>query len=226
MGLWNNVTNKAWNDQDKDVIYAMDQMATAGAKGPNGCPEGYCMGLASIWMRGLWVPKDYPFDANAVEYHGTDWNAVAVQKVYDSEMTSAVARQSQTGIAGDTYVPIRNAFKRAGLNLNHGRSQFTTQGGIEGTGIYSVIAQQGDGVFLIALSGPPAKPGGPATAHAFAIANLGDQWWRLFDGNYGHFCMKGNTVFKKWLDYYISGSGTSYRFTYSGTWLSACATPA
>ena len=177
-------------------------------------------------MRGLWIPKDYPFDTKTYEYHGTDWNAVAVQKIYDKEMSSAEAIQAQTGNTGDTYIPIRKAFDRAGLKLNYGRSQFTTKGGIEGTGIYSVIAQQGDGVFLIALSGPPAKANGPASSHAFAIANLGDQWWRLFDGNYGHFVMKGNTVFRNWLDWYISGAGTSYRFTYSGTWLSACATPA
>lgn len=224
MALWNNVTNKAW--KDGRIVYAMDQMTTQGAKAPKGCPEGYCMGLASIWMRGLWVPRDYPFDPKTYEYHGTDWNAVAVQKVFDAEMATALARQEQTGIGGETFVPIRNAFKRAGLKINYGRSQFTTKGGIEGTGIYSVIAQQGDGVFLIALSGPPAVPGGLARAHAFAIANLGDQWWRLFDANYGHFVMQGNTVFKTWLDHYISGAGTSYRFTYTGTWLSACATPA
>jgi len=226
MELWNKVSLKVWNDTDKDVAYVMDQMTTEGAKAPKGCSGGYCMGLASIWMRNLWVPRDYPFDPKTYEYHGTDWNAVAVQKIYDSEMASAVARQTQTGNTGDTYIPIRNAFKRAGLKINYGRSQFTTMGGIEGTGIYSVIAQQGDGVFLIALSGPPAIKNGPATSHAFAIANLGGEWWRLFDANYGHFVMKGNAVFKAFLDYYISGQGTSYRFTYSGTWLSACATPA
>ena len=48
MALWNRVAVKAWNDKDKDIVYAMDQMTTEGAKS---CPKGYCMGLASIWMR-------------------------------------------------------------------------------------------------------------------------------------------------------------------------------
>ena len=40
MGIWNNITNKAWNDSQ--IIYAMDQMQTAGAKAPAGCTGGYC----------------------------------------------------------------------------------------------------------------------------------------------------------------------------------------
>ncbi|MFT8247150.1 YopT-type cysteine protease domain-containing protein [Roseomonas sp. BN140053] len=221
VSLWNEVTVKAWNDGV--LVYAMDQMDTAGARAPNGCPQGYCFGLASVWMRGLWKGEDYPYDAATRECTDTNWNAVQTQKVFDGELARAEQIEKATRVEGDIWPAVRNGFRRARLKLNNGRSQ-ASKGGVEGTGIYNALqvgtndTPGGDGVYLVSMRGIYG-------AHAFAIANLGDEWWRLFDGNYGHFCMKGNKTFKKFLEWYISGGGTSYRFRYGGSWLSANASP-
>ena len=63
MGIWNDVTNKAWDNSQID--YAMDQMQTAGAKAPSGCTDGYCFGLAAVWIKRKWQLRDYPYDAEA-----------------------------------------------------------------------------------------------------------------------------------------------------------------
>lgn len=211
MGLWNDITIKAWNDGN--ILYAMEQMQTAGAKGPNGCTDGYCFGLAAVWIKKMWQLSNYKYDIDAREYTGTDWLAVSVQKIYDAELAKA----------SDSWPPIRNSFSKAGLKLQTGKSQasFDT---INSSGLYNVlengneVAYGGNGTYLVGMKGIYG-------AHAIAICNGGSRWWSLFDGNFGEFRMQGNGRFKTFVHWYLGNGATNYASKYGGAWLTACAGP-
>ncbi len=212
MGIWNNITNKAWNDNQ--IIYAMDQMQTAGAKAPAGCTGGYCFGLAAVWIKRKWQFRDYAYDSAAYEYWDTDWLAVDVQKTYDAELAKAT----------HTWTPIANAYTKAGLKLQYGKSQ-ASSGAIHGSGLYNIIengegaTKGGNGTYIVGMKGTYG-------AHAVAIFNGGDRWWSLFDGNFGAFRMQGNNDFKQFLHWYFGSGATNYKAKYGDEWLTACAVPA
>lgn len=213
MGLWNTVTNKAWNDSQ--IVYAMDQMTTAGAKAPSGCTGGYCFGLATVWARLKWRLSEYDYDREAYEYHGTDWLAVKVQKEYDTELAKAAS----------TWTPIAKALAKADMKLVYGMSQ-SSPVSVHGSGLFNVIqngnkqagTKGGDGIYIVGVNGAYG-------AHAFAIFNGGSRWWTLFDGNYGLFSMQGNNEFKRFLVWYIGAQGTKYSSKYGSEWLTACVVP-
>lgn len=213
MGLWNTVTNKAW-DESK-IVYAMDQMMTAGAKAPNGCTGGYCFGLAAVWARRKWRLTEYEYDRGAYEFSGTDWMAVKVQKAYDTELA----------VATSTWAPITRALAKADMKLIYGKSQ-TSPTSVHGSGLFNVLqngdksagTKGGDGIYIVGVNGTYG-------AHAFAIFNAGSRYWFLFDGNYGLVSMQGNGVFKEFLVWYIGAQGTKYSSKYGAEWLTACVVP-
>ncbi len=213
MGLWNDITVKAWNANQ--MVYAMDQMATAGAKAPNGCTAGYCFGLAAVWARLKWRLSEYDYDRNSYEYSGTDWLAVKVQKAYDTELAKA----------SSTWTPVTRALAVADMKLVYGKSQ-TSPTSVHGSGLFNVLengdqvagTKGGNGIYIIGVNGTYG-------AHAFTILNASDRYWYLFDGNYGLFKMQGNGAFKDFLVWYIGAQGTKYSSKYGAEWMLACAVP-
>lgn len=209
MGLWNDITNPAWDLGV--VVYAMDQMATAGIKA---APKGYCFGLATVWVKRRWFWTDYKYNPDTYEYYGTDPLAVDVQKLYDAEIKTNTS---------DVWDPVRKSFAKAGLKLNNGKSQANGQS-ISGSGVYNILqnggpaAEGGNGYYVVGMRGVKG-------AHGIAISNGGDNWWRLFDGNYGHFAMQGNQEFYNFLIWYISSGATKYVKDYGSGWFTACAEP-
>lgn len=193
------------------LLYAMNQMETAGAKE---CVGGYCVGLATVWIRKLWDLTDYPYDPATREYKGTNLLAVDIQKTYNYY----AARDE------DAFGPVRKGFAKAGLKLNVGRSQWTDYG-ISSSGLYGILEKgksanyTADGTWLIGM-----KEKGGTASHAMGILNGASQIWCLFDANYGHFRVQGDDAFYAFLTKYLSSGGTNYINAFSGGWMNANAT--
>jgi hypothetical protein len=203
MAIWNNVTIGAW--QKGILVYAMDQAQSSGfAK----CPDGYCVGLATVWASLRWKLSDYAYNANTQELTSPDPKAVKVQKVFDAALASG----------GSHWTAIDKALAEVGLKKEPGRSQ-QTEDTVASSGLYNMIrsgseglgVKGGDGIYIVGLRSN-------AEAHAFAIANEADGWWRLFDANYGHFRLQGNANFREFLRLYLASGGTGYIKRYGKGW--------
>jgi hypothetical protein len=202
MALWDVVTETA--RAKKQLVYALDQTLTPGFAQ---CPKGYCVGLAIRWVHHRWRLGDYNYDAASQELHSPDREAVDLQRTYD------------TALAGNGHLwsSIEKALFQSSLKLHQGRSQ-ETNNGFSSSGLYNILekgspgySDGGNGVYLVGMAGASGS-------HCMAIANEADGWWRLFDGNYGHFRMKGNAVFSTFLRDFLHNGQSGYVKKYTGGW--------
>lgn len=207
MSVWNTLSVQAFFDGH--LVYAMDQFLTPGANGPGGLRDGYCFGLAATWIELRTRLSDHPYDQANMVLTNPDARALAVQRVFDTEMRK-----------GNAFAAMDAGFRMLRLKRAPGRSQHT-EDTIAASGLYNVLEEGnsaatdgGNGLYLIGLRSNDAS-------HAIAISNESDRWWRLFDGNYGHFHVQGNAAFKTFLIDYLGKGGTGYLQTYGKGWLTA-----
>ncbi len=202
MALWDVVTETA--RAKEQLVYALDQTLTPGFAH---CPKGYCVGLAIRWTHHRFRLGDYDYDPVKQELTAPDREAVDIQRAYDAEL----------GGSGHLWKSIETALLHAKLKLHPGRSQETNHG-FSGSGLYTMlengspgVSKGGNGVYLVGMAGPSGS-------HCMAISNEGDSWWRLFDGNYGHFRMKGNAVFSTFLRDFLHNGQSGYVRKYTSGW--------
>lgn len=204
-GVWDHV-NQAARDVGV-LVYAMNQKMTPGF---GAMPDGYCLGLAAVWLSLRARLSDYDYNADTMELWYPGPKPYHVQKAFDEKLASS---------GGDLWEATRAGIDKARMKPFVGRWQQTDQSSINTTGLYGVIAKRdsghvrgGDGFYIVGMKDASNH------AHAIAIINEPNQGWRLFDANYGHFRMTGDDYFFKFITWYLQGGVTNYLRDYPSGW--------
>lgn len=176
------------------LVYAMDQSQTDAMTmpGPWGnAYSGYCQGMAVRWAWLRYQGRDFPYDTTAKVYAATDWQATAIQNIYEDQSKSDEA---------DHWVKACAAYH---LSVSEGL-QLTRMNRPSGAFV-NLMLTRAEGCYGISLK----REGG---GHAIAAQNEGGKTFHLFDANYGHFVASGADTFKDFLDWYFEATGYEDRY--------------
>jgi len=176
------------------LVYAMDQSQTDAMTmpGPWGnAYSGYCMGMAVRWIWLRTQGRDFAFNPGTQVYSATDWQATAIQNIYEDSTKKSEAEHWERAAAA-YRMTVDEGLRLSRMNRPSGA-------------FLNLLMTRSEGCFGISLN----REGG---GHAIAAQNEGGGVFRLFDANYGHFQAAGADEFKDFLDWYFQETGYDERY--------------
>lgn len=188
-----------WNARQRaalakgQLVFAMRQSQTPvmTQPGPWGTStDGYCIGLAAIWISLGYQGKSFPVDAAKV-CDNPPWQSTLSQTLSD------------TGVATIWTDRWKNAADPFQMTLSDG---LRAHRGSNPTAafIHSIVIQA-YGCYGVTLE----RAGG---AHAIALRHGRDNRMHLFDANNGHFSVRDHTLLKPFLTWYLTDTGYDARY--------------
>jgi hypothetical protein len=176
-----------------ELVFAMRQIQTPPMTqpGPWGTTQqGYCLGLAAIWISMGYEGKSFPVDGNKV-CDNPPWRSTLAQTL---AVATAAAKWE------DYWTTAANAFN---MRLSDGlRAKRETM--LTGNFIHSIVTKA-YGYYGVTVTGT----GG---THAVALRHGRDNRMHFFDANFGHFAVKDHTKLKAFMDWFWIASGYSNNF--------------
>ena len=188
-----------WNDLQRtartrgQLVFAMRQSQTPAMTqpGPWGTStDGYCIGLAAMWISRCYAGKTFPVDGDKV-CDNPPWQSTMSQTLSD-----ATAAASWIDFWKAATEPLQ-------LGLSDGlRARRATNPTADF--IYSIVTKA-YGCYGVTLQ----RSGG---AHAIALRHGRDNRMHLFDANNGHFAVRDHTLLKSFLTWFLSTTGYDTRY--------------
>ena len=176
------------------LVFAMDQGQDAtNDPGPWGeaSADGYCMGLACHWMGLCYRGTEFDYDKGTQTFEAVIWQATLAQNL-------------DPATAADWRDWWRPPLQYYGMTLSKGLHA-TRRHKPTARFVRSIIGQA-YGCYAIYMKGPDG-------AHAIAARHGRDGRFHLFDGNEGHFAVKGYDAFRDFLDWYFDKTGYEDDYT-------------
>jgi hypothetical protein len=178
------------------LVFAMDQAQTPAMTQPGpwgSSTDGYCIGLAAIWISLRYAGKSFPVDAAKV-CDNPPWQATMSQTMADAAARTVWTDGWKTAVAPFQMTPSDGLRALRGTKPT---ADFLHSIVTKAYGCYGITIRGDDG------------------AHAIAMQHGRDNRMHLFDANYGHFAVRDHTVLKAFLTWYLTTSDYAAQYTTS-----------